>query len=77
MSSQVDSALVDVQTDLIPLREAREALGVCGATVRRLARDGEIGARKIPGGQTKYVRADVERLARESLRPARQTVEAS
>lgn len=52
--------------------EAAAALGVSDPrAVDRLAGKGLIGVRDLPGVRARYSRADVERLARECVRPAK------
>jgi excisionase family DNA binding protein len=60
--------------DLLPLSAVAEALGVSPSTVRRLADQGALPGTRTEGGHRRFLRADVQRLARErrrapSLRP--------
>jgi len=51
-------------------REAAEILGVSAQVMKTVVRAGGVAVRKLPGARTQLSRADVERLARESVRPA-------
>jgi hypothetical protein len=44
--------------------------------VRQLAKRGLIGTRTIPGVRNRFKLADIERLARDSVRPATATLKA-
>jgi excisionase family DNA binding protein len=55
----------------ITLGQAARQLGVSVATVRRLARDGRLTWRNIPGSWPKTLAHEVTALAEASTRPAR------
>jgi hypothetical protein len=46
-------------------------LGVARATFMKMVDRGAVTIRQFPGVQPVYLRSDVERLARESIQPAR------
>lgn len=50
--------------------EAARILGVSPDTVRRMGERGLLTMMSVPGSNTRYARADVERVAQEALRPA-------
>jgi len=49
---------------------AAELLGVERRHIRRLARDGLLSVRRLPGVRPRYRRDEIERLAAASVRPA-------
>lgn len=55
-------------------REACRILGVSWGVPDQLVEKGLISAKAIPGQPTRYLRSDVERVARESVRAATATV---
>jgi excisionase family DNA binding protein len=56
------------EIDWLRTGEAARLLGVSGDIVRRLARRGLLTTLELPGSNTRISRADVEKLARESVR---------
>ena len=64
------AATSSAPTDWISARAARATLGVGQRSLELLIRDRRITTRELPGLPPKLLRADVERLARESTRPA-------
>jgi predicted site-specific integrase-resolvase len=54
----------------ISIHQATEILGSSRATIKQLTRDGLIGTKAIPGTRPRLLRADIERIARESTRSA-------
>ena len=56
--------------------EGCRILGVCRETLVRIANDGRIGVREIPGvSRRRYSRQDLERVVKSSVRPASRPVE--
>jgi hypothetical protein len=58
-------------TDWLSLSEARRRLGISRPAIRKLARNGLVGTLLVPGVPAKVSAADVARIARDSVRPAR------
>jgi excisionase family DNA binding protein len=50
--------------------QTREVLGVCASTVRRWADSGLLASTRTPGGERRFVAADVEHLRAALDRPA-------
>ena len=62
------------RSEWVDASQAARLLGVPSARhVKRLAKLGMLSARHLPGVRRTYSRNDVERLARESVRPATAT----
>jgi excisionase family DNA binding protein len=61
--------------DWLTSREAAIKLGCSVDYLRKLARQGHIGSRRLFDGWTWFSRADVEKLYQRSLRPKTQGVE--
>jgi hypothetical protein len=57
-------------TDRIIKGEAAEILGVSIEQIRGLVTRGHLGVYRLPGCRPKYLRSEVEALARRSFRPA-------
>jgi excisionase family DNA binding protein len=55
----------------ISTRAAARALGTSTEVILRLIEQGQLGSFRLPGSPPKVKAADVERLRREALRPAR------
>ena len=57
---------------LIPAREAAHLLDVHPETLRRLVRDGRLGAVRLrPGGWLRFEPRELERFVRENAEPGR------
>ena len=54
----------------VTTRAARERLGITSDQVRKLIRQGSLTSRQLPGLRPLVAADDVDRLARESVRPA-------
>lgn len=61
----------EVRPDWLSLSEARRRLGISRPAIRKLARNGLVGTLLVPGVPAKVSAADIARLAKESVRPAR------
>lgn len=57
----------DPAPDLMAPREVAALFGVTSSAVAAWADDGKLEVRRTPGGQRRYVRADVDRLYAESV----------
>jgi hypothetical protein len=61
----------EVRPDWLSLSEARRRLGISRPAIRKIARDGLVGVLLVPGVPPKVSAADVAKLAKSSVRPAR------
>jgi hypothetical protein len=59
------------QSEWVDASEAARIIGVTRQSVPILTAEGLLGCRAIPGTRRRYSRRDAERIARESVRPAR------
>lgn len=64
------SEIENVSEEWIGSAEAAQILSIEARKVSELAKRGLLVRRLIPGSLPKYLRSDVERLAREATKPA-------
>jgi hypothetical protein len=65
------STITTATAEWIKAVEAAAILGTDHQHVKRLARAGLIGVRRLPGATPRYNRSDIERLAADCTHPAR------